>query len=74
MEGSGLGIYLEVEMTWFVSGVDLEEVSKEDERTKEDCQNSDWKNWLGGDTINYDQEGERMNRLEVETKTEVLNF
>lgn len=61
-------------MTWFVSGVDLEEVSKEDERTKEDCQNSDWKNSLGGDTINYDQEGERMNRLEVETKTAVLNF
>lgn len=27
-EGSGLGIYLGVEMTLFVSGVDLEEVRK----------------------------------------------
>lgn len=30
-------------MTWFVSGVGLEEVSKGAERTKEDCQISDWK-------------------------------
>lgn len=74
MEGSGLGIYLGVEMTWFVSGVYLKEVSKEDERTKEDCQISDWKNLLGGDIIYYDQKAERMNRLEVEIKTEVLNF
>lgn len=49
-----MGLYVEVKMIRFVSGVGLKEVSKIEKRTKNSCKIPVWKSQLGGDGIIYD--------------------